>query len=87
MASDQTTEIEGRNEYTNLVRKVTTLDVLAEVRRAFRTMPAPDFHEWLTRRMEQAERMPRVNPRPPNRSASNRARHPPRISDQSLRRR
>lgn len=37
---DPTTEIEGRNEYTNLVRKVTTLDVLAEVRRAFRTLLA-----------------------------------------------
>jgi hypothetical protein len=46
------------NEMASRVKKVTTMDVLIEVRKAFITMPAVDFNEWLIRRLEQVERMP-----------------------------
>jgi hypothetical protein len=55
--ADQTTA-ESRNDYANRIAKVTTNNVLIEVRHAFRTMPAPEFDTWLVKRLEQAERMP-----------------------------
>jgi hypothetical protein len=57
MADPSQTTAESRNDYANRIAKVTTNNVLIEVRHAFRTMPAPEFDTWLVKRLEQAERM------------------------------
>ena len=46
------------NDYTNRVIKVTTMDLLRQVLRVWRSVPGPEFDQWLAQRLERAERLP-----------------------------